>query len=108
LFCGIISTNALGTGDAAAYGIHAQVILEQQLQELLWSCDGTTTAASGFAFGIDLKIQDPVLDAGGPSSVQPYKKANIRMENDVVFTNAAGVPATVQQELLLLEKVHYM
>jgi hypothetical protein len=51
-----------------------------------------TTAASGFDYGMDLKIQDPVADGGGTPSVQPYKKANIRMENDVVFMNAAGVP----------------
>jgi hypothetical protein len=51
-----------------------------------------TTSGSGFDYGIDLKIQDPQLDAGGPTGVYPYKKANIRMENDVVFMNAAGVP----------------
>jgi hypothetical protein len=30
-----------------------------------------TTAGSGFEYGIDLKMQDPVLDAGGPSGVRP-------------------------------------
>jgi hypothetical protein len=33
-----------------------------------------TTAASGFDYGIDLKIQDPVLDAGGPSVFNLTKK----------------------------------
>jgi hypothetical protein len=51
-----------------------------------------TTAGSGFEYGIDLKMQDPVLDAGGPSSVKPYTKANIRMENDVVVMTGAGAP----------------
>ena len=51
-----------------------------------------TTAGSGFEFGIDLKMQDPVADAGGPSGVKAYTKANIRMEDDVVVMVDAGVP----------------
>jgi hypothetical protein len=51
-----------------------------------------TTAGSGFEYGIDLKMQDPVADAGGPSSVKPYTKANIRMENNVVVMTGAGAP----------------
>jgi hypothetical protein len=51
-----------------------------------------TTAGSGFEYGIDLKMQDPVADAGGPSSVKPYTKANIRMETDVVVMTGAGAP----------------
>ena len=51
-----------------------------------------TTAGSGFEFGIDLKMQDPVADAGGPSGVRPYTKANIRMEDDVVVMVDAGAP----------------
>ena len=41
-----------------------------------------TTAASGFTYGLDLKMQDPVADAGGPSGVQAYKTAEIRLAND--------------------------
>jgi hypothetical protein len=41
-----------------------------------------TTAGSGFEYGIDLKMQDPVLDAGGPSGVIPYKTAEIRLADD--------------------------
>jgi hypothetical protein len=41
-----------------------------------------TTAGSGFEYGIDLKMQDPVADAGGPSGVQAYKTAEIRLAND--------------------------
>jgi hypothetical protein len=37
-------------------------------------------------------MQDPVADAGGPSSVKPYTKANIRMENNVVVMTGAGAP----------------
>jgi hypothetical protein len=51
-----------------------------------------TTAGSGFEYGIDLKMQDPVFDGGGPSSVRPYTKANIRMEDDVVVMVDAGAP----------------
>jgi hypothetical protein len=41
-----------------------------------------TTAGSGFEYGIDLKMQDPVADAGGPSGVIPYKTAEIRLADD--------------------------
>jgi hypothetical protein len=37
-------------------------------------------------------MQDPVADAGGPSGVKAYTKANIRMEDDVVVMVDAGVP----------------
>jgi hypothetical protein len=37
-------------------------------------------------------MQDPVADAGGPSGVRPYTKANIRMEDDVVVMVDAGAP----------------
>jgi hypothetical protein len=41
-----------------------------------------TTAGSGFTFGLDLKMQDPVADAGGPSGVIAYKTAEIRLADD--------------------------
>jgi hypothetical protein len=41
-----------------------------------------TTAGSGFEYGIDLKMQDPVADAGGPSGVIAYKTAEIRLADD--------------------------
>jgi hypothetical protein len=41
-----------------------------------------TTGGSGFEYGIDLKMQDPVADGGGPSGVIPYKTAEIRLAND--------------------------
>jgi len=41
-----------------------------------------TTAASGFTFGLDHKIQDPIADGGGPSGVQAYKSAEIRLADD--------------------------
>jgi hypothetical protein len=50
-----------------------------------------TTAGSGFEYGIDLKMQDPVLDAGGPSGVIPYKTAEIRLAND-----AAAAPVVIK------------
>jgi len=51
-----------------------------------------TTPGSGFEYGLDLKMQDPVADGGGPSSITPYQKANIRMEDDVVVMVDAGAP----------------
>ena len=47
---------------------------------------------SGFEFGIDLKMQDPIADGGGSSGVIAYTKANIRMEDDVVVMVDAGAP----------------
>jgi hypothetical protein len=38
---------------------------------------------------MDLSLQDAV---GGGGSVQPYKKAEIRVSNNVVVITAAGVP----------------
>jgi hypothetical protein len=38
-----------------------------------------STGASGFDYGMDLKLQDAV---GGGASVQPYKVAEIRLAND--------------------------
>ena len=88
---GIINTNTL-SGDAAVMAFMQGDSGTTTARAAYGVAMAQTTAASGFDYGIDLKIQDPVLDGGGPSSVQPYKKANIRMENDVVFMNAAGVP----------------
>ena len=48
-----------------------------------------STAASGFDYGMDLQLQDAV---GGGGSVQDYKKAEIRVSNDVVVMTGAGVP----------------
>jgi hypothetical protein len=48
-----------------------------------------STGASGFEYGMDLSLQDAV---GGGGSVQPYKKAEIRVSNNVVVITAAGVP----------------
>ena len=88
---GIINTNTL-SGDAAVMAFMQGDSGETTARAAYGVAMAQTTAASGFDYGIDLKIQDPVLEGGGPSSVQTYKKANIRMENDVVFMNAAGVP----------------
>ena len=48
-----------------------------------------STAASGFDYGMDLNLQDAV---GGGTSVQPYKKAELRVSNNVVVMTGAGVP----------------
>lgn len=50
-----------------------------------------STAASGFDYGMDLQLQDAV---GGGGSVQPYKKAEIRVSNNVVVMTGAGAPTS--------------
>ena len=50
-----------------------------------------STAGSGFTYGLDLKMQDPVADAGGPSGVIAYKTAEIRLAND-----AAAAPVVIK------------
>jgi hypothetical protein len=40
---------------------------------------------------MDLELQDAV---GGGASVQPYKKAEIRVSNDVVVMTGSGVPSS--------------
>lgn len=42
-----------------------------------------STGASGFTYGLDLKMQDPV---GGGGSIKAYKTAEIRLANDSVGT----------------------
>jgi hypothetical protein len=48
-----------------------------------------TTASSGFEYGMDLNMSD--IDPTVPY-VRPYKKAEWRVSNDVVFLTGAGVP----------------
>ncbi len=48
-----------------------------------------STAASGFDYGMDLNLQDAV---GGGGSVQDYKKAEIRVSNNVVVMTGSGAP----------------
>jgi hypothetical protein len=90
---GIINTNTL-SGDAAVMAFMQGDSGTTTCRAAFGVAMAQTTAASGFDYGIDLKMQDPVLDGGGPSSVQPYKKANIRMEDDVCILVDAGVPTS--------------
>ena len=48
-----------------------------------------STGASGFDFGMDLKLQDAV---GGGGSIQPYKKAELRMSSDVCVLVGGSAP----------------
>ena len=88
---GIINTNTL-SGDAAVMAFMAGDSGVTTARAAFGVAMAQTTAGSGFEFGIDLKMQDPVLDDGGPSSVFPYSKANIRMEDDVCVMVDAGAP----------------
>jgi hypothetical protein len=88
---GIINTNTL-SGDAAVMAFMDGDSGVTTARCAFGVAMAQTTAGSGFEYGLDLKMQDPVLDASGPSGVIPYTKANIRMEDDVVVMVDAGVP----------------
>jgi hypothetical protein len=88
---GIINTNTL-SGDAAVMAFMAGDSGVTTARCAFGVAMAQTTGGSGFDYGIDLKMQDPVADGGGPSAVIPYKKANIRMEDDVVVMVDAGAP----------------
>ena len=78
---GIINTNTL-SGDAAVMAFMDGDAGTTTCRAAFGVAMAQTTAASGFTFGLDLKIQDPVADAGGPSGVQAYKTAEIRLADD--------------------------
>jgi hypothetical protein len=88
---GIINTNTL-SGDAAVMAFMDGDAGVTTCRAAFGVAMAQTTGGSGFEFGIDLKMQDPIADAGGPSGVIPYTKANIRMEDDVVVMVNAGAP----------------
>jgi hypothetical protein len=88
---GIINTNTL-SGDAAVMAFMAGDSGVTTARAAFGVAMAQTTGGSGFEYGIDLKMQDPILDGGGPSGVIPYTKANIRMEDDVVVMVNAGAP----------------
>jgi hypothetical protein len=78
---GIINTNTL-SGDAAVMAFMAGDSGVTTARAAFGVAMAQTTPGSGFEYGIDLKMQDPVLDGGGPSSVIPYKTAEIRLADD--------------------------
>jgi hypothetical protein len=88
---GIINTNTL-SGDAAVMAFMAGDAGVTTCRAAFGVAMAQTTAGSGFEYGIDLKMQDPIADGGGPSGVKAYTKANIRMEDDVVVMVDAGAP----------------
>ena len=88
---GIINTNTL-SGDAAVMAFMAGDSGVTTARCAFGVAMAQTTGGSGFEYGLDLKMQDPVLDGGVPSGVIPYTKANIRMEDDVVVMVNTGAP----------------
>jgi hypothetical protein len=88
---GIINTNTL-SGDAAVMAFMDGDAGVTTCRSAFGVAMAQTTGGSGFEYGLDLKMQDPVADGGGPSGVIPYTKANIRMEDDVVVMVATGAP----------------
>jgi hypothetical protein len=88
---GIINTNTL-SGDAGVMAFMAGDSGVTTCRTAFGVAMAQTTGGSGFEFGLDLKMQDIIADGGGPSGVIPYKKANIRMEDDVCVLVDAGAP----------------
>jgi hypothetical protein len=88
---GIVNTNTL-SGNAAVMAFMAGDSGVTTCRAAFGVAMAQTTPGSGFEFGIDLKMQDPIADGGGSSGVIAYTKANIRMEDDVVVMVDAGVP----------------
>ena len=78
---GIINTNTL-SGDAAVMAFMDGDSGLTTARCAFGVAMAQTTGGSGFEFGLDLKMQDPVADGGGPSGVIPYKTAEIRLAND--------------------------
>jgi hypothetical protein len=87
---GIINTNTL-SGDAAVMAFMQGDSGTTTCRAAFGVAMAQTTAASGFTFGLDLKMQDPIADGGGPSGVQAYKTAEIRLAND-----AAAAPVVIK------------
>jgi len=88
---GIINTNTL-SGDAAVMAFMDGDAGVTTCRAAFGVAMAQTTGGSGFEYGLDLKMQDPIADGGGPSGVIPYTKANIRMEDDVVIMVNTGAP----------------
>jgi len=78
---GIINTNTL-SGDAAVMAFMDGDAGVTTCRAAFGVAMAQTTGGSGFEYGLDLKIQDPVADGGGPSGVQAYKSAEIRLADD--------------------------
>jgi hypothetical protein len=78
---GIVNTNTL-SGDAAVMAFMQGDSGTTTCRAAFGVAMAQTTAASGFTYGLDLKMQDPIADGGGPSGVQAYKTAEIRLAND--------------------------
>jgi hypothetical protein len=100
----ITGTNASTFAKAGVMGVVGNTTTTADAAVMAWmdGDGGTTTAragyaigmtqstgASGFDYGMDLQLQDAV---GGGGSVQPYKKAEMRVSNDVVVMTGAGAP----------------
>lgn len=78
---GIINTNTL-SGDAAVMAFMDGDSGVTTCRAAFGVAMAQTTPGSGFEFGLDLKMQDPIADGGGPSGVTPYQTAEIRLADD--------------------------
>ena len=87
---GIINTNTL-SGDAAVMAFMQGDSGVTTCRAAFGVAMAQTTAGSGFTYGLDLKMQDPIADAGGPSGVIAYKTAEIRLADD-----AAAAPVVIK------------
>ena len=84
---GIINTNTL-SGDAAVMAFMQGDSGVTTCRAAFGVAMAQTTAGSGFTYGLDLKMQDPV---GGGGSIKAYKTAEIRLAND-----AAAAPVVIK------------
>lgn len=78
---GVINTNTL-SGDAAVMAFMDGDAGVTTCRAAFGVAMAQTTGGSGFDYGLDLKMQDPIADGGGPSGVIPYKTAEIRLADD--------------------------
>jgi len=84
---GTINTNTL-SGDAAVMAFMDGDSGTTTCRAAFGVAMAQTAAASGFTYGLDLKMQDPV---GGGGSIKAYKTAEIRLAND-----AAAAPVVIK------------
>jgi hypothetical protein len=84
-------TNASTFAKAGVMGVVGDRTTTADAAVMAWmdGDGGVTTARAGF--GMDLNLQDAV---GGGGSIRPYKKAEIRVSNNVVVMTGAGAPTS--------------
>ena len=104
---GIINTNTL-SGNAAVMAFMAGDSGVTTCRAAFGVAMAQTTPGSGFEFGIDLKMQDPIADGGGSSGVIAYTKANILWKMTLWSWWMLALRLTARQVTTLLVRVRCM